>query len=290
MHENVGEAVLQATLALATRMGKAGNVASSSDGEDSDFDNFGPNNSSESLRCSLPYGSTLLQLPAFYLEVWKRVEERQFVPIAQMLESVPVLEGLPLCAPDNNHSFDFKSSRDRLLKGFEQTCLHLMHMMVHFAHAVNKEESDVKLETLLLQQFHVIVDTSHGFRGHRKVSSIPTTVDKGNTLFSKGGLAHAELQKRLINWDQVGFVEKETTKVVKEENKGFGTTIGETTSMEKAKVVIMKWPTFQGLAHRPALPEAPPRPCKPWTICPRFFTHICALVCVGGKHTRRVLL
>ena len=152
-------------------------------------------------RIILPFDTEEWPMSPLVAEAWRRSRSSEFppLPLKDILENIPVMQGIPRYPPDNNHRADAKNKHDQAHKLWQGQLLHISRMLAFVGTCIEDGDppEDLSLPDTLLAVFHVVADLEKRIENFRKSSSIPHSVEIPNQLFAKSDIQVAELTKKI---------------------------------------------------------------------------------------------
>jgi hypothetical protein len=168
-----------------------------------------PNNEGEVVT-PLPFDDDRWPLSPLAAEVWRRSRSSRHKPLnpKEFLEDIPLFEGVPQWAPENNHRKDGLSRQDKELKDIQQKLLNIIKINAYVMLGLeeNWDPSEVvsgegcnmpSMHDASLASFHLVCDLEKKVENLRKSHSIQGSVEKDNQLFSKKDITTAKLTSQI---------------------------------------------------------------------------------------------
>jgi hypothetical protein len=116
----------------------------------------------------------------------------------ELLKPLPIIDGIPEHAPENNFKNDSSREADKVHKAWEKSLLEGLRVLTCLDAKLNdNDEIEGTKKDLMTTAFFLFAELQHRIQDYRRTASVPGSVakDKENVLFTKDELAVHKLQR-----------------------------------------------------------------------------------------------
>jgi hypothetical protein len=166
-----------------------------------EYINDHPDNNLGDVEEELPWDKQKLPLSQVLQLAYKRAEAPMTHEVRkELLKKLPLVEGIPEFAKENNFKTDATREADKIHKAWEKSLDEGLRVLACLDAKLNNEDEELVEGTkkeLMTTAFFLFAELQHRIQDYRRTTSVPGSVtkDKDNLLFTKEEVATAKLQR-----------------------------------------------------------------------------------------------